>query len=205
MDAIGSSPDYPSSRRTDFAAIGFCALVYFLAHQLSFYFPDSQKILMAVWPAGGIGLAALLLSPRRLWPSLFATLFVSGVCVEWIVFMAIWLVASNVAFQPHNPLHPLMSITPFMLIGLLSWPALRFGIRSVSIALILLAGVAVTSRAVDAGPLTWGGSTESVRLLSVQLYLAFLTVTAFLLTASMRKPFSRADLESILEKYLKKS
>jgi PAS domain S-box-containing protein len=54
------------------------ALAYFLAHQISFLFPDSARILMAVWPAGGIGLAALLLMPRRLWPAIIATLFAAG-------------------------------------------------------------------------------------------------------------------------------
>jgi integral membrane sensor domain MASE1 len=33
---------------------------------------------MAVWPAGGVGLAALLLSPRRLWPTILAALFLTG-------------------------------------------------------------------------------------------------------------------------------
>jgi hypothetical protein len=42
------------------------ALAYFLAHQFAFFFPDSEKAIMAVWPAGGIGLAAFLLSPYRL-------------------------------------------------------------------------------------------------------------------------------------------
>ncbi|NPV00524.1 MAG: PAS domain S-box protein [Brevinematales bacterium] len=56
-------------------SIGF---VYFLAHKISFFFPDTQKILMAIWPAGGIGLAALLLNPKRLWPAILITLFIAG-------------------------------------------------------------------------------------------------------------------------------
>jgi len=53
-------------------------VAYFLAHHMAFLFPDTGKILMAVWPAAGVGLAALLLSPRRLWPAIVAILFASG-------------------------------------------------------------------------------------------------------------------------------
>ena len=53
-------------------------LAYFLAHEIAFLFPDANKVLMAVWPAGGIGLAALLLNPRRQWGVLLAVLFVAG-------------------------------------------------------------------------------------------------------------------------------
>lgn len=39
--------------------IAFLALACFLAHALAFLFPDARKVLAAVWPAGGVGLAAL--------------------------------------------------------------------------------------------------------------------------------------------------
>jgi signal transduction histidine kinase/integral membrane sensor domain MASE1 len=58
--------------------LGTIALSYFLAHELAFLVPDSASTLMAIWPAAGIGLAALLLSPRSLWPAILLTLFVSG-------------------------------------------------------------------------------------------------------------------------------
>jgi PAS domain S-box-containing protein len=54
-------------------------LAYFLAHQLAFLFPDSAGVLMAVWIAGGIGLATLLLNPRSLWPLLLGVMFAAGV------------------------------------------------------------------------------------------------------------------------------
>jgi integral membrane sensor domain MASE1 len=53
-------------------------LAYFFAHQMAFLFPDSAQVLMALWPPAGVGLAALLLSPRRLWPALIAILFIGG-------------------------------------------------------------------------------------------------------------------------------
>ena len=58
--------------------VALIGVMYFLAHQISFLFPDAEKILMAIWPAAGIGLAALLLSPRRLWPAIAAVLFIAG-------------------------------------------------------------------------------------------------------------------------------
>jgi len=54
------------------------AVSYFFAHQISFLYPDSAKVLMAIWPAAGIGLASLLLTPRYLWPAIIAALFVAG-------------------------------------------------------------------------------------------------------------------------------
>jgi signal transduction histidine kinase/integral membrane sensor domain MASE1 len=61
------------------------AFAYFMAHQIAFFFPDSEKVIMAVWPAGGIGLAALLLSPRRRWPALVLAFYVAGVTADVVL------------------------------------------------------------------------------------------------------------------------
>jgi len=66
------------SFRRDAILVSAIGLAYFLAHQIAFFFPDSAKVLMAVWPAGGIGLASLLLCQRRLWPAIIAVMFVAG-------------------------------------------------------------------------------------------------------------------------------
>ncbi len=58
------------------------ALGYFLALDLGFRFPDTGKAIAAIWPASGLGLAALLLSPRRRWPSILPILFVVGSCAN---------------------------------------------------------------------------------------------------------------------------
>ena len=73
----GASEGKASSRRS-ILQLAFIGVAYFLAHHLAFLFPDAGKVLMAVWPAAGVGLAALLLSPRRLWPAIVAILFASG-------------------------------------------------------------------------------------------------------------------------------
>ena len=60
------------------ARIIVAALAYFAAHEMAFLFPDSQRVLAVVWPAAGVGLAALLLSPCRRWVWIIPALFVAG-------------------------------------------------------------------------------------------------------------------------------
>ncbi len=68
----------PSPTTRDIASIALIALAYFAACRIALFFPDAQRVLVTVWPAGGIGLAALLLSPRRRWPAICTALFVAG-------------------------------------------------------------------------------------------------------------------------------
>jgi hypothetical protein len=55
-----------SGKRKEWLTLMIIGTAYFLAHQISYLFPDMSKILMAIWPAAGIGLASLLLTPKRL-------------------------------------------------------------------------------------------------------------------------------------------
>jgi PAS domain S-box/PAS domain S-box/PAS domain S-box len=285
------------SRWADALRLGVLALAYFGAHQISFLFPDTTKILMAIWPAGGIGLAALLLCPRRLWPAILGTLFVAGYsadllagrpvisslgfmtanvleslscawfmttwcgegirfvrikdiaalvlaatvvnactaclgagaaalthaarfgefwlmwwisdglgillvgpvivtlskaegpfwgvrpkrAIEWLLFMAVWVGAAWATFEPrfiNIPPHP------YMLVVILAWPALRLGQRTVSLALLILAVMAVVSKTVAVGPSIWGGPTLLSRLLDIQVFLGFTGTMGYLLAAS---------------------
>ena len=279
--------------------IAFLALAYFVAHEAALLFPDAQKVLAAVWPVGGIGLAALLLSPRRRWPLVLALLFLAGILADllsgrsllagigfmtanvteslagaWLIsrwcgeavrfsrvkevlaliacatavnactafagagtasfissspfwntwqtwwvahglgillvtplivtwsdfqdwlrgprgerrleswlFIAAWCAAGWLVFRPVATFHPL-SAQPYMLLGLLVWPALRLGPRSVTLALALLAILALTSKAVSIGPLFGGGADPLERLLMAQVRFAFITAAGLLLTAS---------------------
>ena len=54
------------------------ALAYFAANKIALLVPDAEKVLTAVWPAAGIGMAALLLNPRRLWPVILTSIFLAG-------------------------------------------------------------------------------------------------------------------------------
>ena len=69
---------HSSTFKHNASSIAGFGCAYLLAHYVAFLFPDTEKVLVAVWPAGGIGLAALLLSPRRLWPAILAAMFVAG-------------------------------------------------------------------------------------------------------------------------------
>jgi PAS domain S-box-containing protein len=314
-DDKGRQPSDHLSFRRNVPRVVFVALAYFAAHQVAFLFPDAEKILAAVWPAGGIGLAALLLSPRRLWPTLLAALFVAGnaanllegrplfnsvgfmtanvlesLACAWLIvrwcgegvrfsrvkevtalifaatvvnagtsfigagtatlatvapfwsfwetwwvadglgillvaplivvwstfqdfssrpdrgsvgswlknstaparwgralesglFMALWSAAAWLAFQPQTA-HSPFTLQPYFFVALLAYAALRLGQRGVTLALAVLAVIGVTSQAVSAGPLTWGGDSPADRLLLVQMFLVCTAVTGLLLAAS---------------------
>ncbi|MDH3349205.1 MAG: MASE1 domain-containing protein [Desulfobulbaceae bacterium] len=283
----------------DALKITLFALAYFMAHHISFYFPDPKNVLMVIWPAGGVGLAALLLTRRQLWPIIIVALFAVGnianlsvgrpifnsigfmmanvleslgsakliifmcgnkvhftrvieitalICaaimvntvtsfigagtaamahiapfwsfwktwwvadglglllitpllvtwlnpqnltskpqwgrvIEWGLFFTLWCVVAWLTFQIHT-VHAFYTLHPYVLFALLAWAALRFGQREVSIALCLLAALAVNSEAVSSGPLPWGGATYTDRLMQMQLYLSFIAVTGFFLAAS---------------------
>jgi integral membrane sensor domain MASE1 len=54
------------------------AVAYFGACKIALLFPDLEHIVATIWPAAGIGLAALLLNPRRLWPAILTAIFLAG-------------------------------------------------------------------------------------------------------------------------------
>jgi PAS domain S-box-containing protein len=286
--------------RQDAPRLAILALAYFLAQELALSLPGAQESVAAVWPAAGIGLAALLLSRRRLWPAILLILFVAGnsanllsgrpfaagfgfmigriaeslacawlivrwggeavrftrvkevlaliVCAtgvnactallgaatatlvgadpfwnawqtwwvadglgillvtplisswaeprnwlrgvpwQWIleacVFMAVWSAAGILAFLPAGTIHYLLAPKPYMLAGILIWPALRLGQRIVTLALVLMAVLAVTSRAVSVGPLVFGGAGPLERMLAAQVCIAFVAATGLLLASS---------------------
>jgi integral membrane sensor domain MASE1 len=62
--------------------LGLSSLAYFLAQELAFKLPDSFGLIASIWPAAGIALASLLLSPRRLWPELLGCLFAAGLAAN---------------------------------------------------------------------------------------------------------------------------
>jgi|GEM_PF-701072 len=71
--------------RRDLSTVIVIGLAYFFAHRIAFLFPDPQEVNMLVWPAGGIGLAAFLLTPRRLWPWLTLVFFLSGITSDVLI------------------------------------------------------------------------------------------------------------------------
>ena len=74
---VESAPaDKARVRRCLRLAAFVCA--YFLCQQIAFLIPNAKGLVAAVWPAAGVALAALLLSPRRDWPMLLALFFFAG-------------------------------------------------------------------------------------------------------------------------------
>jgi PAS domain S-box-containing protein len=61
---------------------GLSTVAYFAAQTLAFKFPDSFGLVAAIWPAAGVALASLLLTPRRLWPALLSCLFAVGMAAN---------------------------------------------------------------------------------------------------------------------------
>jgi PAS domain S-box-containing protein len=88
----------------DTLTVLFIALAYFAAHELAFRFPDAGQALMAVWPAGGIGLAALLLNRRQLWPAIITALFVAGSAASLLAGRPLF---SSIGFMTANVLESL--------------------------------------------------------------------------------------------------
>jgi PAS domain S-box-containing protein len=274
-------------------------VAYSLTHHLAFLFPDAGRVLMAIWPAAGVGLAALLLSPRRLWPAILAVIFISGILsdlvggrpflaslgfmtantleslacgwmilrtvgqkptfcrvrevvallaaavfvnavtslvgagtarlvgvapfwafwetwwiedglgililtptivawacrpkpraearwpsfVEVCLFLVVWCMVAWLSFNEHAALLS-HTLQPYFLVALLAWPALRFSQRVTTLALFMLAVIAVTSAAVRSGPLLWGGEDPTLRLLQAQLFVWVVTAAGLLLAAS---------------------
>ena len=78
MDEVRFAQEKVVGAKQAAARIIVAALAYFAAHEMTFLFPDSQRVLAVVWPAAGVGLAALLLSPRRRWVWIIPALFVAG-------------------------------------------------------------------------------------------------------------------------------
>lgn len=89
----------------DTARVLLVALSYFAAHQLAFLFPDTQQILAAIWPAGGIGLAALLLNRRRLWFPILAAMFIAGNAANLLAGRPLF---NSLGFMTANVLESLM-------------------------------------------------------------------------------------------------
>ena len=115
--------------------LGAVALAYFLAYELAALFPDSAGVLVAIWPAGGIALAALLLNPRSLWPALLVVLFITGVLAHLISGRTF---VSGMGYMTANVLETGLSA---WLITKLCGPKITFTRVNEIVALILAATV----------------------------------------------------------------
>ncbi len=272
---------------------------YFLANKAALFFPDAESVLTAVWPAAGIGLAALLLSPRRLWPGIALAIFLAGnlanlvsgrplvnslgfmaanvleslgsawlmtrlcgggvrfartrevlalllaalgvnaatalagagtaalaglspfwefwetwyvadglgmflvapLLVAWLgprngdarlvsprwaesaAFLALWTYDSLASLAPQSP-STLFTPQPYLLVALLAWPALRLGLRTLTLALALLAAIAVLHSRLGATALFPGSVDPTDQLLMVQVFVGSVAAAGYFLFAA---------------------
>ncbi|MEA2751447.1 MAG: hypothetical protein QOI41_5590, partial [Myxococcales bacterium] len=77
------------------------AVAYLAAHLIGVAFADPVRRVAAIWPASGIGLAALLSTPRRRWPVTVAVIagvgFVANVFLQRALAMSAGFLVANVA------------------------------------------------------------------------------------------------------------
>jgi len=288
------------------------AVAYLLAVELGLRFPFPQRIPAAIWPASGVGVAALLIGARRRWPTILLVLFLTGLSadllfgrpfaasvgimianvaeslacawlisywcgasvrfsrvnevlalvfcatvvnactacfgagaatlvgayrfwslwsvwwisdglgmllvaplilawydlrftvgrrfprlrwrqtLEWVLFLTVWCAAGFVVSHTGMTAGPVRAY-PYMLLALLAWPALRFGPRGVTLALLVLAAIAVANQTRNVQQVPWSGASQLERLLTVQVYLGFLSVSGLLLAASYTEAVSAAQ------------
>ncbi len=148
------------------------------------------------WAIGG-GLAILMVTP-------FAVAWIrpreatdpsrdfSG--VEATMAVALTLLVTYAAFRDLS-LSAVLNVPPYALIGPLLWGALRFGVRGVSLGVLLVAVVAAPLQLLPDGNVL-GGDTPEIRLLRLQLFLAFMTVTGLLLAAALTEQRAAAAAET---------
>lgn len=93
-----------------------------------------------------------------------------------------------------RPLLGFFSHEAYLVIIAFCWPAMRFGGRSLSLVLMVMAGLAVTGGAVLTGSSPLGGGDEVERLLLAQAFVAVIAICCWLLRAT------RAESEEALRR-----
>ena len=86
-NAAPCAADRTTSRRWPGSALRFALIgtAYFAAHLLGLISHVPGILFTVVWPASGVGAAALLLSPRRQWTAIAAVLYAAGLCADHAV------------------------------------------------------------------------------------------------------------------------
>lgn len=114
--------------------------------------------------------------------------------VESVLAIALTLLVTYAAFRDLS-LSDVLNVPPYALIGPLLWGALRFGVRGVTLGMLLVAVVAALLQLLPGGSVL-GGDTPEIRLLRLQLFLAFMTVTGLLLAAALTEQRAAAAAET---------
>ncbi len=137
------------------------------------------------WIADGLGM--LLVAPLAV-----AWAGVERSSTEWrwpklgeqFTFLLFWVAVAFTAFHGPQGL-PGIAPGPYVLLALLAWPALRLGQRWVTLALGVLALIAISSTRSGVWHSPWGGQSLHERLLLLQTYVGFACGSALLFAASV--------------------
>jgi PAS domain S-box-containing protein len=97
---VVTGPEEEELRRERLRLAGW-TLAYFAAHVIGVAFADPVRRVAAIWPASGVGVAALLSMPRRRWPITLVVLggvgFVTNVFLQHALAMSLGFLVANVA------------------------------------------------------------------------------------------------------------
>ncbi len=134
-------------------------------------------------------LGILLVGPFIVvWIAEFRNSFEDVKLKDVVEFVACMVVVTALALAVFNPVYitSLITVHPYVLVAALIWPALRLGLRGVTLALVLLFVAAIVSPAIANGPSPWGGTVGeiSTRLADLQLFVGCFAIVGYMMAAS---------------------
>jgi PAS domain S-box-containing protein len=109
--------------------------------------------------------------------------------LEALIYIIIWIVVIYLVFYP-TPISKHFDFQPYYLVAVLALPAIRFGIRGITLVLILLFIFAIFSPAILNGPSPWALSDKpdnlAGRLVEMQFFIEFLAIVGYLLATGFQ-------------------
>ncbi len=181
-----------------YEVFGFLALAVILSNSLwSLLAAAASELLPGTfsfwgswtWWAASDGVGNLLMTPLLLsWASWATSRAHPGrpkrVLEGTALFVSLALL-NFLAFRHRVAAGPLSLLLPYVTFPFLLWAALRFGVRGVTSALIIIAAIAVSFVAAGPAPGFLFGGSRLNSIIVVQLYLAILAVPSLLLVAAV--------------------
>jgi PAS domain S-box-containing protein len=104
--------------------------------------------------------------------------------IEWFLFFTIWVFFSykifNTAVRSNS-----LGFHPYMLVALLLWPAIRFRMKSVTLALVVMFLIAILSLSTKTGPTPFSNAQDDLvrRILEVYTFTAFQAMVGYFVYA----------------------
>lgn len=115
--------------------------------------------------------------------------------LEAAALLAVTVVITRLAFQG-VVLFGAIDVPPYALTVPLIWAALRFGLRGVTLVSLVITALA-TPLQLEPTATVLGGVTPDVRLLRLQVFIAFITMTGLVLSAARAEQRAAAASEAL--------